>query len=281
MLFVILQILFLSSFGLIIKHYQASGRNLLAVGSVNYAVAAVATAISIAYKSKFDFSNTTCIIGIMAGIAYFISYFFMITAVKSSGISITWSAVRLSVLLPILFSIFYWNEKPSIYQVVGIGFVCLSLPLLSIRPDADVGRRMFGRASLIIVALFFAAGGTNLTAKAFSEFSPETHQQTYLLFLFGTAAVVCFLASLVKGSPPKASDIPFGIALGLCNLCAAYFLLRALARLPGVIVFPITGSMGIVLTTIGGVGIWHEKLRKLTMAGIAAAVIAVVLINVG
>ena len=56
-------------------------------------------------------------------------------------------------------------------------------------------------------------------------------------------------------------------------------LLMALARLPGMLVFPVSGSMGIVLTTLAGVAIWREKLRGLAVLGIIAAAIAVVLIN--
>ncbi len=45
------------------------------------------------------------------------------------------------------------------------------------------------------------------------------------------------------------------------------------------LVFPISGSIGIVLSALAGVAIWREKLQKFTVLGIIAAVIAVVLIN--
>ena len=83
----------------------------------------------------------------------------------------------------------------------------------------------------------------------------------------------------VMGQDIPFLGIPFGIALGLCNVSAGYYLLRALMRLPGMVAFPISGSMGIVLTTLAGMIIWHENLRKITILGIVAAVIAVVLIN--
>ena len=279
MLFLILHVVFVSSFALMIKYYQASGRNLLVVGAINYVVAALAVGASIIYKGSFGLANSTWIIGILAGIAYFVSYFLLINAVKTSGISITWSVVRLSVLIPVLFSIFYWREQPSSYQIGGIACVCLSLPLLSIRPGGDGKPGMPGKATALIIALFVASGGTNLTAKAFSEISPGDQRQMYLLFLFSTAAIVTVLATLVRRARPKLVDIPFGIVLGLCNLLAGYFLLLALMKLPGMLVFPISGSMSIALTTLAGMAIWHERLRKPAMLGVIVAVIAVVLIN--
>jgi len=279
LLFLILQILFLSSFALIVKHSQASGRNLLVVGATNYTVAAVAAALSVIYKGDFEFSDATLVIGILGGIAYVVSFFFLMNVVRLSGISITWAIVRLSVLVPILFSIFYWHETPNNYQITGIGFVCLSLPFLSMNSNADSPFSGFNKTSLLIIILFLVTGGCGLAAKAFSEFSPNDQRQIFLLFLFGTAAVISVSAVFVQKAALRARDIPFGIMLGLCNICGNYCLLLALMKLPGMVVFPISSSMGVVLTTLAGMAVWHERLRKLAMAGIVAAVVAVVLIN--
>lgn len=279
MLFLVLHIIFASLFALQIKHYQASGRDMFAVGAINYIVAAVVAGVWVGYKGEFGIDNATWIIGTLCGIAYFVAYFFMINAVKSSGISITWSVARLSVIIPVLFSIFYWKEQPNAFQIGGIVSVCMSLPLLSIRSNNGSNDRVSRRASSMIIALFLVAGSIGLASKAFSELSPYEQRQMYLLFLFGTTAIVSTSVAVVRKVPLKLTDIPFGIMLGVCNLLAGHFLLLALTKLPAMLVFPIAGSMSIILTTLAGVTIWREKLRKLTILGIAVAVIAVVLIN--
>lgn len=101
----------------------------------------------------------------------------------------------------------------------------------------------------------------------------------YLLFLFGTTAIISTFVAVARKSRLRLTDIPFGIILGVSNLLAGHFLLLSLARLPGMLVFPIVGSMSIVVTVLAGVAIWREKLRSYTIIGIAVAVIAVVLIN--
>ena len=279
MFFLILQILFSSSFGIIVKHSQASGRNLLVVGATNYTVAALSAALSVIYQGDFEFSNATFVIGILGGVAYVVSFFFLMNVLRLSGISITWAIIRLSVLVPLLFSILYWHEAPNNYQIAGISFVCLSLPLLSINSKADSALRGFDKTSLLIIILFVVTGGCGLAAKAFSEFSPGDQRRMFLFFLFGTAAIIAVAALFVQRTRPKARDLPLGIILGLCNICGNYCLLLALMKLPGMVVFPISSSMGVVLTTLAGMGIWHERLRKLAIAGIATAIIAVVLIN--
>ena len=158
--------------------------------------------------------------------------------------------------------------------------VCVSLPLLSIRSDNGSNNRASHRVNSVIIALFFVAGGIGLASKAFSELSPSQQRQMYLLFLFGTTAIVSTSFAVIRKVPFKLTDVPFGIMMGIFNLLAGHFLLLALTKLPGMLVFPIAGSMSIILTTLAGVTIWREKLRKLTILGIITAVIAVVLINI-
>ena len=107
MLFLVLQIVFMSSFAIQIKYYQATHRDLFVIGAMNYTAAAVLAAFWVLYKGSFKIDTATWITGTQCGIAYVVSYFFLISSVKSNGLSITWSVVRLSVLVPILFSIFY------------------------------------------------------------------------------------------------------------------------------------------------------------------------------
>jgi len=279
MLFLVLHIIFVSLFALQIKHCQASGRDLFVIGAINYVTAALVAGIWVVNGSAAGLNNTTWIIGALCGTAYFVSYFFLINAVESSGISITWSVVQLSVLVPILFSIFYWKEQPGSYQIGGIMSVCVSLPLLSIKPDGKANNGLIGRASPMIIALFLVTGGIGLASKAFSEIGPSEQRPMYLLFLFGTTAIISTFVAVARKSRLRLTDIPFGVILGVCNLLAGHFLLLSLARLPGMLVFPIVGSMSIVLTVLAGVAIWREKLRSYTIMGIAVAVIAVVLIN--
>lgn len=266
----------MSSFALQMKHYQASGRDLFVVGPINYIVAALAAGAWVIQKGEFEVSDATWIIGILCGVAYFASYFFLAKAIKSSGISIAWSVVQLSVLVPILFSIFYWKEYPNAYQIGGIVLVCVSLPFLSVRPGSG---NVMGRISPIVIALFFVTGGIGLSAKTFSEVSPTEQRQMYLLFLFGTTAIVSTSFAIVKKRQLRLTDIPRGVILGVCNLMAGHFLLLSLSRLPGMLVFPVAGSMGIVVTTLAGVSIWGEKLRRLTIIGLIVAVMAVAFIN--
>jgi len=74
-------------------------------------------------------------------------------------------------------------------------------------------------------------------------------------------------------------ELGAGLALGTVNLVGNFFLLLALAHLPGIIVFPVASSMNIVLTTLVAAWAWGERIGRWGVAGMATAVLAVVFLN--
>ncbi len=106
-----------------------------------------------------------------------------------------------------------------------------------------------------------------------------SERATYVLLVFVDAALLS-AAGLWRSRTRLAwADFWPGLALGLVNLGATHTLLLALNALPGVIVFPVSSAVSIIVTTLAGVLIWRERLGRANLAGIVAAVAAVALIN--
>ncbi|MCZ6676199.1 MAG: EamA family transporter [Candidatus Poribacteria bacterium] len=284
-----IHILLSTAFGLIVKHAQVRGRNLWVVGAVNYITAALTASISTLAQLPIapnHFSQPTLIVGVLAGVGYVVSYFFLITVVKRDGISVPMAVVRLSILIPILFSIFYWQEKPNVYQIIGIGLVCLSLPLLTRnrslvekKKQLSLQKGGFDRTQLILLILFFLTGWCSLSSKVFVQVSPQDSRELFLMFLFVTAAIIGLVPLVIFRTVPTIGEIFPGIVLGLCNIYQNHFLLVALNRLPGMVVFPIANSSALVLTALFAWIVWHERLRRVVIVGILISVVALVFIN--
>ena len=277
--YLVLHLFFVCSFGLIVKHSEASGRNLLAVGAVNYVVAAVASTVAAVPWVGPPVSSATWITGLAGGVTYVTTFWLMMRGLRRSGISITWSTIRLSVLVSVLFSIVYAGERPGGLQVVGMALVLMALPLLSAR-QGDAARSSLLTEGLFIALLFFSAGGTNLAAKAFDVWGAESERAIYVLVLFVAASLLSVAGLWRSRTRVALADLWPGLALGLVNLATTHYLLLALGALPGVVVFPVSSAVSIVVTSLAGVAFWRERLGRLNVVGIAVAVVAVVLINI-
>jgi drug/metabolite transporter (DMT)-like permease len=280
-----------TAFGLIVKDSQVRGQKLLALGAINYITAAIGAWIFLLLlageepgfvgnndRYSLQFSPLTLIVGVLAGLGYVVGYFVLLAAVKREGISITMAVIRLSIAIPVILSVFVWHEKPNTYQIIGIIFVCVSLPLLSQnRPSGEHHHR---KADFIVLFLLFLVGGwCGLAPKMFVQVSPQDSHEIFLVFLFCSAAVINVVSLIVFRAAPTLKELLPGIMLGLCNILSNYFLLDALHKLPGIIVFPVASSVGVVLNTTLAVMIWRERLRRPVVVGIVISVLALVLIN--
>jgi multidrug transporter EmrE-like cation transporter len=75
--------------------------------------------------------------------------------------------------------------------------------------------------------------------------------------------------------------LQLGALVGAANLGNYLFLLFALAVLPGVVVYPAIAAGEVGLSALAGVVIWRERVGAKSWAGIALAVAALILIQLG
>ena len=266
-----------SVFGLVVKSAQHTGRNPLAVGSINYMFAGLAGGAILILDSSWNPDLATILIGGITGVFYVVAFWFLVIAVKQGGIAITMAIVRLGVLVPILCSVFIWHESPSMIQTVGILLVCLSLPFLSVGvsgKDTSLGSTVW-----LIGALFVATGFCHLSPKLFREVAPQGQETVYLASLFGVAGLLSFLFIRQQGIILQRRDYGHGILQGACNLLATFSLAMTLKYLPGTLVFPFTSAAGVAMTTAAATIVWKEKLGIYAYVGIALSVLALILIN--
>ena len=279
MIFLIANIVLISSFGLLLKHAGSRGQNLLAVGSVNYIVAALLSIFSVVGGRNFQFSPPTMIFGTMNGVTYVVCFFLILYAMNARGIAVSMAIVRVAVVIPVLFSIVYWQETPNRWQVVGIILACISLPLLSTRQRSNQQGEPAKWLGLVIATLFLFSGGSQVAMKSFNELSPASEKSMYLLFLFGTTMVVSVWLLLWKRIVPSLGDIVYGVLIGSSNILGSGALIFALEKLPGMIVFPISSSAGLLFTVVIAVSLLGEKLERRTIVGMVMTIVALVFIN--
>lgn len=279
MIFLIVNIILISAFGLLLKHAGRRGQNLLAVGAVNYIVAALLGIFSVVNGRNFQVSPSTMIFGTMNGVTYIVSFFLILYAMNARGIAVSMAIVRVSVVIPVLFSIVYWQEIPNRWQVVGIILACISLPLLSTRQRGNQQGQTAKWLGLVIATLFLFSGGSQIAMKSFNELSPTSEKPIYLLFLFGTTAVVSVWLLLWKRIVPSWGDIIYGVLIGSSNILGSGALIFALEKLPGMIVFPISASAGLLFTVVIAVSLLGEKLERRTVVGMVMTIMALVFIN--
>lgn len=137
---------------------------------------------------------------------------------------------------------------------------------------------------MTLFVLFLAGGAVDIIMKTFQEsFGASNSRFMFLLLSFGIAFLIGLGYVLQKGwrtgDWPDRETWAWGTLLGVINYGSLEFLLRALEVLPGTVVFPINNIAIVVLAAILGVMFWGERLSKTNLAGLALALVGLVLLN--
>lgn len=278
MIYLVLQTILGSSFILCVRWFQQRDNNVLSIGIINYVVGAIASVFWFLVWGKGWITPSVLLTGGMNGICYFCSFLLLIVIVSVKGAATTTIIARLSILLPILYGILVWSERPSVWQSIGILLAMTSLGLVG-NHRTNVAKQDHAWYVTGFPILFFLLAGTGrISQDMFNYLCQPEQRQAHLAIAFSVAAVPSTILFIVRRQWPTVVEWIMGTVLGLINVMQVYCLLKALQVYPDYIVFPVTSAAALVFTTLMAVWMLKERLRLTTYAGIGFAVCALLLL---
>lgn len=279
MIALVVNLLFTVAFFHVIRSAQFKGRNVMLVAVVNYLVASPICFLLSYTQGNLALSVETLLWGTVQGICFIGTYYLLCVSMSVSGMAIATAILRLSVVIPVLASIFWWDEVPSSFQVFGIVACLVSLPLIGLKQSNDP-QPVTTRFLFLMAILFVGMGVASTSSKAFVEAGVPDVQTTFVGVLFGVAALgglFCFMSPVWRENTTGVRD---GVVLGLVNVVSIVSNLVALETLDGVIVFPIQASAGLTLNTVFAVWVWNERFSVRTIVGMGVALLGLVFVNI-
>ena len=219
--------------------------------------------------------GSAAILGSVNGVLYVLSLTAFQGSVKKNGVVLSSVFMKLGILVPMLLSVCFFGEIPSVIQAVG--FVIALAAIIIINSGGEKGSKGFNMG---LVFLLILSGSADAMAKIFEETSNVNLSGVFFTLTFLIAVLVCLVRLLKSGQKIGKNEIIFGCLIGIPNCLSAKFLLPALERMPAVIVYP-TYSVGtIMLVTLVGVAAFGEKLQKKQWLAMLLILAALVLLNI-
>lgn len=303
--YLFLAIICSSSIALIFKYSENNRMNRYAITTMNYFTAfTISLAISLKEKlfsidpmvafdtfvSEFDavvlensriFSEASSffwamIVGIIAGVFFFLGFIYYQKSVKENGASLSGMFGKLGILVPMIFSIILWREFPTFIQWIGIILAIASIVLVNI----SFKKQLWRHFKITLILLFLFMGLAEFSNKFFQKYAINAYKTIFLFCVFFIAFIISFIATKRRSTSVRKRDIVVGFAVGVPNLFSSFFLIMALDYVKTSVAFPLFSAGGIVLITIGGAILFKEKLKRKDVFAIIMTIIALVLINV-
>jgi drug/metabolite transporter (DMT)-like permease len=251
---------------------------------INYIVASMLGFLISGFPTRETFASKWLIFAVIIGILFIVVFLLMAYSTKISGIAITTVAVKMSVILPIMFSILYFSEDVSFLKITGIILAMIAVYLTVYKKqDKSITRRI---AFIMPLLLFIGSG----TIDTLIKYTQETflEEDTTIIFssvLFMIAAVSGLIYSPIRKKPIssyyKTDVLLSGLILGLINFGSLYGIVMALESkvFDSSIIFGINNIGIVVLSVILALIIFKEELTIRNKAGIVLSVLTIVLLS--
>jgi drug/metabolite transporter (DMT)-like permease len=216
------------------------------------------------------------IVGIIAGVFFFLGFIYYQKSVKENGASLSGMFGKLGILVPMIFSIILWREFPTFIQWIGIILAIASIVLVNI----SFKKKLWRHFKITLILLFLFMGLAEFSNKFFQKYAINEYKTIFLFCVFFIAFIISFIATKRRSKSVRKRDIVVGFAVGVPNLFSSFFLIMALDYVKTSVAFPLFSAAGIVLITIGGAILFKETLKRKDVFAIIMTIIALVLINV-
>lgn len=278
MLYLILTVVFSTTFSLMMKHAHARRYGVLAVGCLNYVAAGVIGVLWAAASGTDAIPVGVVALGCLGGTMYVLCYLAIMAMLQRQGISVAAAMTRLAIAVPILAAVFLWRELPNLSQSAGLAVTFAAILAFDLRGRTP-GTRTAVRSVWPLAGCFVTAGISRLAMKTFSQLYAVNLLPAYIGVWFGFAGLIAVLVLGVGRLRPRGGDWPFGIALGVVNVAAMFCSIHALRRVSAIVFFPVSAVGSLALVAVLAAVVWKERLDRRTQLGLVLASAALVLVN--
>ena len=257
----------------------SSGRvkNNLGMLTMNYIVCSVLSALFCDAAQTFGTPDlgTALSLGGINGLLYLAGFILMQINIQHNGVVLSSIFQKLGLLVPIVISVCFYHEMPSILQ--GTGFLLAVAAIILMNYQKDTGNAGF---KLGLFGMLLACGMAEAMSKIFKEAGVPELEPQFLFYTFASAMVLCFLCMIAKKQRIGLSELFFGTLIAIPNFFSSKFLLGALETIPAVIVFPVFSVGTILAVTLAGVLLFRERITKQQWIAISIILVALVLLNI-
>ncbi len=287
MIYLLLSILASTIIFINFKLFERFNINIFQAIVVNYFVAFITGIISydgsvkIAQIPSLDWFYFTLILGTL----FIIVFNLMAITTQRSGLSVVSVATKMSVVVPVLFGLFYYKESLNGIKLTGIILALIAVYLAANKSNKGIRIK---RKLIILPILVFIGSGVIDTSIKYLEDTYVAHNDVPLfsaiIFLAAALVGLIFIGFQVIKRTFKFDfkNIIAGICLGIPNYFSIYFLVKTLRSdiLESSGIFAINNVAIVTLSTFTGILLFEEKLVRENWIGIFLAILSIILISV-
>ena len=284
MIYLLLSILFSTGIFVIFKYFGLYKVDVLKAIFVNYIVAFLFGFLMSDKKIAIvEIPQQPWFLGALFLGALFVSIFFVMAMTsQKNGVSVASVAGKMSVVIPVFFGVFLYNESVTFLKIFGIIIALIAVYLASVKEEKSKHKEA---GLLFPILLFFGSGAIDTSLKFIESSSvPKEDVSIFSGSLFGIAATFAFIILTIKFIKKREAfgvkNIIAGIVLGIPNYYSIVFLIKALQAdgFESSALFTMNNVGIVIVSTLIGIVLFKEQFSLKNKIGVALAVVGIVMV---
>jgi len=246
------------------------------------AAAALCLAVLVVSGGPLLVSTSVVLLAVGGGIGGAVAYFFFLSALKAGPYALTISVYTMSFLIPVAFSIIVWSQPLGRSTAAGTLFIVAGITLISMSAAAPKGeaKAAWAKWLLLLGAAFVLTAIPQISQAAAARLGAiNLWFFLFLTFFAGAAALWLFL--LIKKTKTARGLLTYGALAAVGSVAGNFFTLRALAKLPEPVVFPVSLAGPVIAAVLLSLLYFREKIKPLGYLGILAGLAGIILLAIG
>ncbi|MBR1758225.1 MAG: EamA family transporter [Lachnospiraceae bacterium] len=223
----------------------------------------------------------TMLLSIIGGAIFVAGFASQQVSIGINGAILTSAFARLGLLVPITVSILCFQERPTLLQGIALILVVAAVIVINGGSAEDATKKL---KPLLLIVVLLSVGGAETMSKIFLRVGDSSQDRLFILGIFFFAAIVTTVLlvheSITQGKKVVQKDFFAGMLAGVPNYFASALLLKSLAGLPAILVYPMYSTGVIVVVTLVSAVAFKEQPGRRGWIGLVMILCAVVLLNV-
>lgn len=227
----------------------------------------------------------TVLSGISFGVCFFVTLVCSARCYEIGPMSLTAVLVNASLVLPLIWSVLFFQEQVTVKMVAGIRCVGATFVLSSFGAREN-RKRSNAKWFLLVTIAFVCNGATAILQKTRQQAEPEGDLFVFPCIAYFTAAVLLFLAFYLKKDrgpflplQRRPLFVLFILTAGAGTFLGNCLLQMLCTEIPAGILYPTVNGGLCVITAMASFVIFREKPTVLKMLSILSGVAGIVILN--
>ncbi|MFI3128901.1 MAG: EamA family transporter [Bacillota bacterium] len=264
------------------KCKQSSGANAF----FNTILLGLTALIAMCFSIGSTFDAYSIIYGAIMGVSFFLFIRLYNEAMACGPMAYTVFIFSISMLIPIVASIFMYAEYPSVLNYIGFAFLMVAIFLINFSSQRQRNLTFSKKWVILCIIGTIFNGGVGLMTKIYPMQAPETNFTLFIAVAFLVATIlscVPYFSKNVRASlaefKPSVWFVVLAVLVALTNFCGNTLYTMFAANFDAGVYFPTVNGSSVLISLVISCTIFREKLKPLAIVGMLIGIMAVMMLS--